>query len=226
MITSEVQVYNLAVSAVGGTGNIASTQEESREAEVCRLWFGPVRDRVLRAAHWPCAKTFSRLAELAQNDGEDAWTELDPEPGYTYAFHCPSDMLIPRYITTFERFSLSTYSPTRQAISCQNGTPILCYTKRQTNVAQWDISLGTAITAALAARICSQLTGKNVKARSLLEEANSYISTAREEAGNASSEMQGTIPSWILARGYANPAVDLRYFYPLDNLLSPGDIGG
>ena len=48
-ISSEVQVYNLALNAVGERSNISSPTEQSRPAEVCSLWYSPVRDQVLAA---------------------------------------------------------------------------------------------------------------------------------------------------------------------------------
>lgn len=224
MITSEVQIFNLALSQVGIAGTVATVDDVSREAKVCRQWFGPVRDRVLRAAHWPSAKTFARLSLISSREDE-TWTLTDPEPGYSNIFYLPDDYVAPRYLNTFERFSVSSQG-TRIALSCNSESPILVYTKRQESVALWDISMADAVMYALAARICEPLSGRGAKAKELFNLANLAMMSAREDAGNTSNETLDTVPGWIAARGYSGSLGMSRYYYPLESLFSAGDIGG
>ena len=65
-IASEVGIYNLALNAVGERSNLSATTENSRQAEVCRLWYEPVLEQILAAAHWPEATKIVYLAELAE----------------------------------------------------------------------------------------------------------------------------------------------------------------
>lgn len=225
MITDEVSIYNLALSSVGTRSSVAHPEEKSREAEICRLWFGPVRDRVLRAAPWPSTRAWSRLALLKERDSNATWVADDPEPEFLYAYGVPSDMLAPRYLAGYQRFSLASYPDNRRAIMTNQAQALLCYTKRETVIGLWDVGLQMAIVNALAAHIAMPLHGKAQRARNALEQANTLIMQAREETANDDTDVVDSIPPWIQARGYTGPLAATRYFYPSGNLFSVGEIG-
>jgi hypothetical protein len=225
MITDEVSIYNLALSSVGTRSNVALPSEESREAEICRLWFGPVRDRVLRAAPWPSTRAWSRLALLKERDTNENWVADDPDPEYAYAYGVPQDMLAPRYLAGFQRFTLSSYPGNKKAIMTNEPSALLCYTRRQEVIGLWDVGLQMAIVNALAAHIAMPLHGKASRARNALEQANSLIMQAREEVANDDVDRLDTIPSWIAARGYTGAMSTTRYFYPMGDLFSAGELG-
>lgn len=226
MAQDEVSIYNLATSAAGARNNIALPNEASREAELCRLWFGPVRDQVLRAAPWPNTRAFSRLAVLAERDPDLEWTASDPEPGLLYSYAVPSDMVYPRYLSTFERFTYGVYDNSGtdvQAIQTNTANAILYYTKRQTNIGLWDSQLYFAIAYALSAHITMPLTGKPQRALNAARMANDLIMQARVNAANSDEESYETIPEWISARGYAGSYPATRYIYPNGALISIGN---
>jgi len=225
MITDEVSIYNLALSAVGTRSKVTSPTERSREAEICRLWFGPVRDRVLRAAPWPSTKAWSRLALLKQRDGDASWVITDPEPGFAYAYSPPADMLAPRYLAGYQRFSLSSYPGNLKAIMTDQEGALLCYSKQQTAIQTWDVGLQMAIVYGLSAYIALPLHGKAGRAKAAMDEANNLITTAREEAANTDVGRLETIPSWLAVRGYGAPLSDTRYIYPSGALFNVGELG-
>lgn len=225
MITDEVSIYNLALSGIGTRAKVASPTERSREAEICRLWFGPVRDRVLRAAPWPSTKAWSRLALLKERDGDEAWVANDPEPGFAYAYSPPIDMLAPRHLAGYQRFSLSSYPGNLKAIMTDQPQALLCYTKHQTAINTWDVGLQMAVVYGLSAYIALPLHGKASRAKVAMDEANRLIMSAREEAANTDEGRLETIPSWITARGYGTPLSDTRYFYPSGALFNAGELG-
>lgn len=225
MITDEVSVYNLALNAVGTRSNVASPNERSREAEVCRLWFGPVRDQVLRAAPWPSCKAWQRLALLKERDTSLEWTEGDPDPQYAYAYAAPSDMIAPRFMASYTRFSLQSYPGNKKAIMANEPDALLCYTKRQEVIGLWDTGLQMAIVYGLAAYIAMPLHGKAGRAQNALNQANNLILDARTNAANDSDDPVASIPSWIAARGYGSSGLDVRYIYPSGDLFSMGQIG-
>lgn len=217
-ISSEVQVYNLALNAVGERSNISSPTEQSRAAEVCHLWYSPVRDQVLSAAPWPEATKIAYPALLATQDDEDAWLETEPRTGYAYVYAMPSDALRPRYMSDFSRFLFTSYGGQR-ALHSNTENAILAYTSRLENVALWDSGLQMAIVYALAANICMPLSGKTSRAKLLADKANELILTARVAAANSNNESYESIPDWIIARGF-NHSVSTRYFHPYGSLLS------
>lgn len=223
MITDEVTIYNLALNAVGTRSNIAIPEEKSREAEVCRLWFGPVKDRVLRAAPWNSAKAHKRLSVLAERTDE-LWTAVDPDPEFRFAYAVPTDLINPRYLSGYQRFSYSRLGD-KMAIMTHQEQALLTYTSNSALIRLWDVSLQLAIVHALAAHIAMPLTGKVARARNSLEQANDMILQAREETGNVDMARVESIPPWIAARGYGTPMVETRYFYPHGELFSLGEIG-
>lgn len=225
MVTDEVGIFNLALNAVGTRSNVVLPTEKSREAEVCRLWFGPVRDQVLRAAAWPSCKAWKRLALLKERDDQVQWSEVDPNPEYTYAYSVPSDMLAPRYLAGFQRFSLETFTGNKLAINTNVAQAVLCYTKRQEVISLWDVSLQMAIAYGLAAYIAMPLTGKAQRAQNALNQANQLIMDARSAAANDSVEQLSTVPDWIAVRGYGQSFIEERYIYPTGSLFSAGQLG-
>lgn len=225
MITDEVTIYNMALNAVGTRSNVSIPQETSREAEICRRWFGTVRDQVLRAAPWPSCKAFARLALLKQRDEQIPWDLNDPEPGFLFAYASPSDMLGPRFLVNYERFTLSRYPAGGMAINCNMPEALLCYTRREENIALWDVQLQMAIVYGLAAYISMPLHGKTSRTNLMIQQANDLIMQARESAANTDVNEVDTIPSWIAVRGYATPVLDVKYYYPNGALFNAGAMG-
>lgn len=217
-ISSEVQVYNLALNAVGERSNISSPTEQSRPAEVCRLWYSVVRDQILSAAPWPEATKIAYPALLATADDNDTWLETEPRTGYAYVYAMPADALRPRYMSDFSRFLFTSYNGQR-ALHSNTPDAILAYTSRLENVALWDAQLQMAIVHGLAACICMPLSGKPSRAKMLAEQANDLVLAARVAAANANNETFESIPDWIVARGF-NSSTPSRYFHPYGGLLS------
>lgn len=217
-ISSEVQVYNLALNAVGERSNISSPTEASRPAEVCHLWYSAVRDQILSAAPWPEALKIAYPALLATTDDEDAWLPTEPRTGYTYVYAMPSDALRPRYISDFSRFLYTSYNDQR-ALHSNTASAILAYTMRLENVALWDPELQMAVVYGLAANIVMPLSGKPARAKMLADKANELILNARVSAANSNNETFESVPDWIVARGF-NVSAPTRYFHPYGGLLT------
>lgn len=220
MANDELEIYNLALNAVGTRSNVSDPSEESREAEVCRLWFGTVRDQVLRAAPWHSAKAYARLAVLAERDTDEDWVAADPEPGFLFAYSAPSDMLYPRHLADYSRFVSGVYNGTTRAIFTQTESAILFYTLRQVNVSLWSPDLKMAIAQALAAYIAMPLHGKASRAAQAQQQANNLILSARETMANEDWNTLDVVPDWLAARGYAGTYPQTRYLYPYGPLIS------
>lgn len=218
MATDEVGIYNLALSEVGAKSSVASTTEKSRAAELCNMWYQTVVEVVLRAAPWPSATGVKRLALLKERDDSKAWAEGDPDPGWRYVYSTPSDMLRPRYLSTYDRFTVSLYNDS-QAIMTSVEKAILIYTKRQLQVKAWDPQLKMAIVKALAAHIAMPLQGKPARAQKIAESANNIIMEARQAAANEDEALHESMPDWFIARGYGYSTNYQRYVYPFGPLI-------
>jgi hypothetical protein len=219
--SSEVTVYNLALNAVGTRDNVSSPTENSREAEVCRLWYTSVRDQILASAPWPEATDIRYLSLItsADADGDEQWAYEDPRPGYSYVYALPTDCLRPQYLTSWERFLITSYGNNRRALHSNSYQAILAYTKRLEPVALWGAELQMAIVYGLAAHICMPLSGKPSRARMLVQSANDLVLAARESAANMSDEVHDTLPEWIRARGFSDGGSRSRFAYPYGALL-------
>ena len=217
MATDVVTVWNLAISAAGGRGLISDETESSRSADLCRLWYPVVRNNVLKTASWPCNKKWVSLALLATRDFGDAWDAADPAPTWKYAYSAPSDMIAPRFLTTYARFERGLQEG-KNAIFTNQATAVLHYLVKQTDVTLWDAGLDMAVVYALAANVCVPLNGKATNAERLLDQAREYILLAATDIANESDRVEETATSWIEARGYGEFPRGTTYIYPYEEL--------
>lgn len=218
MAATEADVFNLAVSAAGEKTSITNVDQQGRAAELCRLHYKNVRDRVLMAAPWSCAKK-TKYLELLAEAGSGDWVEGDPEPGWQFVYKLPADYLYPRYTGRYGRFILGNRNGLNVVYS-NDENALLTYTFVQADVAKWPETLVGAVSDALAAKISMPLSGKNDRVRLLLGQANNSIIEARVLAANEDTQMLETLPPWLAARGAFAPMFPDRFIYPVGPLLS------
>lgn len=220
MATDIVTLWNLALSAAGARGSISAEDETGREADLCRLWYPLIRDNALKAASWPCAKTYRALGLLATRDFNATWVNTDPSPTWKYAYQAPSDLLAPRYLTTYAPFQRAFYTDQNvNSIDTNQKQAVLHYIFRQEDVTKWDSGLENTVVSSLAAQICLPLNGKVTRARELLANANEAVLIAQTEIANESDEIYEELPEWIAARGYEELPRATRFVYPYAQLL-------
>lgn len=218
MATDLTGVFNMALQASTAKGKIGTSTEVSREAEICTLWYETVRDHILRAAPWPCTRKTVSLAPLAERDFTLDWATGDPEPPWRYAYAYPSDMIRPRRLSNYARFTTALTNGARSVLTDVEEAALI-YTMRQTTVAAWDADLLMAIVFGLASYISIPLTGKMQIANANLTLANQKILDARVNAANQDYEPIETLPPWLTARGYGQLS-ETRYVYPFGELLT------
>lgn len=219
MANSVVEIYNLALSAIGTRGKVEAVDEVSPEAEECTLWYETTRDVVFQAAPWNCATAFQQLAAVAVRDFAADWSPAAPPPEFAFEYALPGDCIRPRYLTTFEPFTLASRgSSVTLVTNAQN--PILCYTAQRPIVAMWDPQLALAIAKGLGASIAMGLHGKIGRAQAALQEANELIAAARVTNSNSIEIGYDFMPSWFQARGLTVGLSTPSYIYPNGGLLS------
>lgn len=86
-MSSDVEICNIALSRVAYTQPIVSFTEKSKAAELCRVFYGPLRELVLQAFPWPFAESIVALASLGS-----------PAPGWAFRYRYPADCLKVRNI--------------------------------------------------------------------------------------------------------------------------------
>ena len=212
-----VTLWNLALSEVGSRALISAPDERGREADLCRLHYPHVRDVLLKGASWPCASAWQALAVLEERNFSAAWTVDDPAPGWRFTYAAPSDMLAPRYLASFGRFTAAAKAG-QAVIYCSEEDAILHYTAAVTDVSLFDHGLVNAIVAALAARLCRPITGKDGRTADLRQAAVEAVLLARTEFANESDEHVEALPSWLQARGLSMTPQSSRFYYPISDV--------
>lgn len=225
MAKDVVSIFNLALSIVGTKAKVSVTTEDSREAETCQLWYEISRDVVLRAAFWPSTVAHQRLAVLKERDNlTDDWTRDDPAPDWVFAYGVPADMIAPRHLTTFSRFTLEWWTPATQAsiqaIMSNQEEAILQYSALQADPQQWDDSLYMAVVYALGMNIAMPITGKLSRQKAAREAGDLIISDARAAVANAEENQLDVVPDWIAARGYNEQAPRTKFYWPYGPALA------
>lgn len=86
-MTSVVGICNMALAAIGQSDTIASLEENSKAARVCRTFYESARDQMLSDFNWPFATKTVALADIG-----------NPQPGWEYRYRYPVDCLKAREI--------------------------------------------------------------------------------------------------------------------------------
>lgn len=100
-MTSEVNICNRALQAIGARTTIAALTEQSVEARNCNLIYQDTRDQVLAMAYWNFAQKTDYLALLKSapatpsNPSATAtqWSTAYPAPPWLYQYAYPSDCI-------------------------------------------------------------------------------------------------------------------------------------
>jgi hypothetical protein len=221
MANSLTDLYNQAVSASGGEAEITDPTENSREANLCRLWYEVVRDNVVQTGPWSSAQTNKRLALFTERDVSKDWTSSDPAPGWLYAYALPSDLLRPRYLHSYAPFERQSIGGTTYIMTNQKDA-VLHYTKRVEDVSKWDNELYLAVMYSLAAHISFPLSKKVTLQRELQAIAADRVSLAQMDVANEQHSRAEAMPLMLSVRGYGETPNQAPYSYPFATLNSVG----
>jgi hypothetical protein len=219
---NKVEVFNLALSAMGTRNRVSSPTESSTEARECLLWYDVVRKQILCSAPFQEATANQRLAVAAERVGGE-WLPNHPDPGWRFSYSSPADMLRPRRLATYESFILSTSAANERRIETNVENAILVYTKDQENIDMWSPALVNAIAYGLASAVCMKLGGKMDRLQLVAQQANSLLMAARVVEGNTDEYQLDSLPPWLSARGVPSAASN-RYFYPYGPMFVSGGV--
>lgn len=107
-MASETELCNRALGQAGAQTTIQSIDDQrDKAAQTCRLYFGPTRDAMLRAAHWDFARKAAYLTVIKAlpgtpenpSTGDGYWQPQYPAPPWVYSYQYPSDCIAVRYIS-------------------------------------------------------------------------------------------------------------------------------
>ena len=100
-MTAEIDLCNLALSAIGTRSTVAAFTENSVEAEQCALHYPNVRDELLRVHPWNFARRQAALAVFKAAIGtpeNPLGAMAQPPLPWAYAYGYPGDCLRARLI--------------------------------------------------------------------------------------------------------------------------------
>lgn len=118
-MTTDTDICNQALGAMGTRSTIVSLSERSAEATACALRYNALRDDMLREALWGFARGSAVLGLLRaapgtpENTASTAtqWTPLFPTPPWLYSYAYPPDCIRFRTVLTSATYAPGGYPP-------------------------------------------------------------------------------------------------------------------
>ncbi len=217
-MTSQVDVYNMALGSCGARAKLATTSDLTREAELCNLFYPIARDNIFNAAYWVSLRAVSALTLLAERDDE-TWTAGKPLKTWQYAYRLPVGYVRPRHLEP--HWGAFALEPLGNEITLQTNAAdaVLVYTiAREPEL--WETRLAELVAMYLALKIAVPLTKDSGIYRGIAQQFDSLLADALvKEANSEDNFLPDNIPDWIAAR--ENGIVNLpstRYSYPVESI--------
>lgn len=198
-MSSTVEICNMALARIGHSERIASLEEKSKAARVCKLFFDQVRDYVLRDCDWPFATAYKVLADLGS-----------PPLNWQFRYQYPNDCLKARYINVPGiRLMGEEQMITYQIAAGSNGRVILTdmpqaelvYTLAITDPLLFDPMFVSALAWRLASEIAMPLAVEPGYASGALQAYQFEVGQAYAAALNESQKDPDIASEFIRARG-------------------------
>lgn len=217
MSNNPVSIFNMALSLSQEPASVVLATENTRSANLCRVWYNNARRRVLKAGRWPCATAYQRLAVSETRGTEQLWAAGNSAPGAAFAYAEPALLLAPQYLHSFAPFDRMMLG-LKRVITTDDEQAILRYTFDQEDVTLWDEALVTSVATYLASLICRNINGKLGLSDRLSRDAANLAVEAGTEQANEQDMQYAALPEALIARGYTGPLHTPRYFHPLTDL--------
>ena len=218
MTSTVLDIWNAALLAVNGRGQLSSLTEASRERELCARFYDLTVQTVQEAANWPASRSLERLALVSTQAA--LWVPGLPPPEYTYAYALPSGYLRAWYMSDYSEFIIG-YDAITATTQVYSNTPeaILTYSRLQPVVQLWTPGQQQATIYGLAGHIAGALTGKPSLIQASFQKANRFLEEAQASAVSQFSHFE-SVPDWIAARnGQSAPAL-AHFTYPFGAFFS------
>ncbi len=230
-MTSAIDICNEALALFGSRSVINSFDEPSKESINCKIFYNPTRKSLLRAAHWGFARKQFLLSELG-----NLQDQTSPYP-WQFMYAYPADCERFRYLVPMP----VTQSPDVEALPaidvsywplpapCRNWPYLIAndtdkrcvltnvqyaigvYTADVQNPDIWDSLFHDALVAALAAKLCFNISGKGQFIETFRGMANDAILVARAADANEAQPTSDHTPDWIAVRGAGFPSLALGW---------------
>ena len=221
MTTSVLDVYNLALLACNGRGQVTDLNEASRERELCSRFYPLARDTVQESGYWPICRSMQTLAVLTLQAA--TWTEGAPPLQFYYSYALPTDYLRAWHLADYSPFEIGYDSiRNRAALYSNSQSAVLTYARRNDDVAAWTPGQKQATIYGLAGHVAGALTGRSALINVNYQKANEFLKEGQANAMNSDNNYFDSMPEWITARGGVVTVSPTRFFYPQSTGFAAG----
>lgn len=202
MVTSDVQLCNMALSRIGSEERIQKLSDTTKnEAVQCNLFYAQTRDEVLRAFPWPCAIHRQVLAAI---DGPTL-------SKFTYAYQLPTDPYCLRVLGMID-VANGTYADVVGVQYEIEGRTLLTdltpvgikYTKQLTDTKDFDSLLAEAIILKLASKIAYPIADSTTLEQDMLQQYLVQLNIAKDVAGTERKSKKLKPTMWVNKGGYVD----------------------
>lgn len=220
---SQIILWNKALARLGDTATVASPDERSRQAELCRLFYDSARRSVLQMRDWGFATKTRALAEVLADDPSDKrWARTYDYPADAIhlwqVFPAGSQPIVPH--TSDARavdylgdrlpeykldFEVGINYLNQHVVYTNVENAVARFTVDIVDTGRWSPLFNEALSWFLASQIAGPLiqgeSGRN-ESRRMLEEFNLYMNGAAASDANQSRDhsLDGYKPSGLKAR--------------------------
>lgn len=192
MPASKTDICNMAIMKTGSKVTIHIIGEDSDNARLCRTFYDPVLDAVLRSHPWNCAIERKTITPLV----------AAPDSDYDYQYQLPANPWCLRMLQvgTKKNQPIEWRVEGRRLLTNESSTPIV-YIKRITDTNEFDPLLVDAFTLKLALKLAMPLTASPQIQKGLIDELEAIsLPEARSIDGQESSVQQIETSTWIDSR--------------------------
>lgn len=205
-MTTIISICNLALSRLGTRASIASLDEASVEARLCKAGYAACRDTLLRDFDWGFAR---RIEILAPRDE-------DPPSGWSYVYSLPNRCVRfrglwsgPRPLAAPADWALGSIADSggndAVAIFANTEQATAVYTRAIENTELFSASFVQALSWRLAEMIALPITNKESLADAIMRRAQAKVVDAMaSEANEGIWSTDQTVPDFLQARGYSD----------------------
>lgn len=196
-MSSQVDIYNLALSHVGDKANVASLVENSLQAQLCNRFYPNCLRKILSAHPWSFAKTRASLNGVT-SDLAEVWD---------YKYSAPNLLVTP--LAVFDAASRDdndrwAYSLEGAYVFTNASSASMLYVFYQDNTGVYSASFEEALSRILASRLAGPIIKGAMGRQERDGQYKAYLyelGIAKAEDSNKSNHEVAYVPSSVSARG-------------------------
>lgn len=199
---STIDICNAALSTYLGAARISSLDEQSPEAEQCRLHYDRVRRSLLQRWPWVFASRRETLVENSLNDRTGSWAHSYARPAHLLSVQWVNGTDAARLAFGHGRSQDTAREMTGSVIYSDTPGAVIEYTRDEDDPTRFPPAFADALVAALAAAIAMPITRDATKKADAQNDAAMLLNQAMVLDANTKAAMaQEYIPESLRVRG-------------------------